>query len=157
MAQWLSTLVVIFKMPDNLNHRKCPISTCTYTVLTKSARHLDDTRATNASWSACQMQLWRATVTQMLCECCANVTRMPRECYANVVRNSCASYARHSSSKCDVKRAGCCTRREKRAYSTCACKPTLARVIKKDVRIRCYEFWSVRVYDDWMYCTLFLK
>jgi hypothetical protein len=36
--------------------------------------------------SACQMQLWRANVTQMLCECRA-------------------SYARHSSSKCDVKHA----------------------------------------------------
>jgi hypothetical protein len=44
---------------------------------------LDDTRATNASRSACQMQLWCANVTQMLCECHANVTRMPREWYAN--------------------------------------------------------------------------
>jgi hypothetical protein len=39
---------------------------------------MDDTRATNASWSACQMLLhvWRANVTHMLCECYANVTRM---------------------------------------------------------------------------------
>jgi hypothetical protein len=70
---------------------------------------LDDTRATNASWSACQMQFWRA-----------NVTRMRRRCHAYVVQMRRASFTRHSSSKCDVKRAGCahytrCTQREKRA------------------------------------------
>jgi hypothetical protein len=37
-----------------------------------------NTRATNASRSACQMQLWRANVTHMLCECYANVVRMLR-------------------------------------------------------------------------------
>jgi hypothetical protein len=51
----------------------------------RSARHLQymngrHIRATNASWSACQMQLWRANVTQMLCECHANVVRMLRGC-----------------------------------------------------------------------------
>jgi hypothetical protein len=74
-------------------------------------RDICNTRATNASWSACQMQLRRANVTHMLCEC-----------YADVLQTRRASYARHSSSKCDVKRAGCahytrCTRREKRASS----------------------------------------
>jgi hypothetical protein len=52
--------------------------------------------------------------------CCANVMRLLCECYAYVVQIRRASYARHSSSKCDVKCAGCahhtrCTRREKRA------------------------------------------
>jgi hypothetical protein len=63
-----------------------------------------------------------ADVVRMLCECCADVVRMLRGCHANVVdddvvripRRSHAyvvqmrcAYARHSSSKCDVKRAGC--------------------------------------------------
>jgi hypothetical protein len=34
-----------------------------------------------------QMQLWRANVTLMLCECCTNVTRMPRECCACCANN----------------------------------------------------------------------
>jgi hypothetical protein len=50
-------------------------------------------RVSNASWSACQMQLWRANVAQccanamwMLCECYADATWMLRECCANVTR-----------------------------------------------------------------------
>jgi hypothetical protein len=67
-----------------------------------------------------------ANATRMLCGCCANVVRMLRGCCADrccayVVQMRRASYARHSSSKCDsVKRVGCahytrCTRCEKRA------------------------------------------
>jgi hypothetical protein len=56
-----------------------------------------------------------ADVVRMLCECCANVTRM--------LYTWCALHnARHSSSKCDVKRAGCahytrCTRRDRALHS----------------------------------------
>jgi hypothetical protein len=51
-----------------------------------------------------------------------NVVRIPRRFRAYVVQMRRASYARHSSSKCDVKRAGCadytrCTRRDSAFHS----------------------------------------
>jgi hypothetical protein len=44
-----------------------------------------------------------ADVVRMLRECCANPAHMSHVCCTDEVR---ASYARHSSSKCNVKRAG---------------------------------------------------
>jgi hypothetical protein len=84
---------------------------------------MDDTRATNASWSARQMQSWRANVTQMLCECYADVVQMRR-----------ASYARHSGSKCDVKRAS-------RARHRCITR--IAPDVRSALNSMLGYFWSV--------------
>jgi hypothetical protein len=76
---------------------------------------IDDTRATNAS-EVRITHVWHACVT-----CCrSSILRTP---HAEVVHMMRASYARHSSSKCDVKRAGSthhtrCTRRGKCVVST---------------------------------------
>jgi hypothetical protein len=82
-------------------------------------------RVTNASevrvkcsYDARVSRICCANVTRMPRECCADVVRIPRRCHAYVVQMRRASYARHSRSKCDVKRAGSahhtrCTRREK--------------------------------------------
>jgi hypothetical protein len=79
----------------------------------RSARHLQYMNQWRTH--ARQMQLWRANVTHMLYEChvdatgmsrecCADVVRIPRRNPAYTVRMTRASYARHSSSKFDVKR-----------------------------------------------------
>jgi hypothetical protein len=118
-----------------------------YTVLTKRnpwSRALPTRYETSAihEWTThAQQTRHEARVkcsydARMSHRCCANFMRMLCECYADVVQMRRASYARHSSSKCDAKRAytrhssskcdvkcaGCahytrCTRREKRASS----------------------------------------
>jgi hypothetical protein len=59
---------------------------------------MDDTRATNASEVRIP-HVWHACVT-----CCRS--SIPRTSHADVVHMMRASYARHSSSKCDVKQWG---------------------------------------------------
>jgi hypothetical protein len=93
--------------------------------------------------------------------CCANVTwkpreccvRIPRRCHAYVVQMRRASYARHTISKCDVKRAGCahytrCTRREKCAFVQYR---TLTRTVCCDLPYLFLEPDNESLHDDLKY------
>jgi hypothetical protein len=89
-----------------------------------NGRHTRNKRVVKHVSNAVMTRKCHAGVVRMSYECCANVARMLYRWGALHARHSSskcdvkrASYARHSSSKCDVKRAGCAhyTRREKRA------------------------------------------
>jgi hypothetical protein len=78
----------------------------------RSARHLQYTngrhtrdKRVRCSYDARMSRICCANVTRMPRECCADVMRIQRRCQAYVAQMGRASYARHSRSKCDVKRA----------------------------------------------------
>jgi hypothetical protein len=107
----------------NLLYCACPMEY--FTLLTKSnpwsahflrarsardlqymhGRHTRNKRGMKCVSNAVMTRRCCANVKRMPSEYYTNVVRIPRRCHAYVAQMKRASYARHSSSKCHVKRA----------------------------------------------------